>query len=193
MKYFILRFCPIFSSCIPSVVIFLSFLASVICVLLLFFYIAVVIQAWALRMSPMVLSSVLAYILYLVLSELHGLWNLEAQCCIKKDSLIIPILVQINSTPKLKPVYLRSILILSSYVCSGIDRCLFPKELPLNILKAFVAFSILAAASDHLHLLYLIILTILAERYKLWSSSLWNLLHSPLPLVSYQNPVSKYP
>ena len=40
-------------------------------------------------------------------------------------------------------------------------------------------FSILAIWPAHRNNLDLITLTILGERYKLWSSSLWSLLHSP--------------
>ena len=54
-----------------------------------------------------------------------------------------------------------------------------PVGLPVKILKALLPSSILATCPAHLNLLDLITLTILGERYKLCSSSLWSLLHSP--------------
>jgi hypothetical protein len=48
---------------------------------------------------------------------------------------------------------------------------------PVNILKALLPSSISTKCPAHLHLLDIIV-TILGERYKLWSSSLWSLLHS---------------
>ena len=73
------------------------------------------------------------------------------------------------------PISLRSILILSSHL----HLSLFPASIPVKILKTDLPSSILAKWLTHLSLLDLIILTMLDERYKLWSSSFWILLHSP--------------
>ena len=76
------------------------------------------------------------------------------------------------------PVSLRSILILSSHLRLGLPKDLLPIGIPVQILKAILPSSILAAWTAHLNFLDLITLTILGKRYKLWSSSLWGLLHS---------------
>ena len=55
-----------------------------------------------------------------------------------------------------------------------------PLGVPVKILKGLLSYSFLATWPAHLNLLDLITLTLLGERYKLWSSSLWSLLHSPL-------------
>ena len=79
--------------------------------------------------------------------------------------------------PAFIPISPRSILILSSYLRLGLPKFLFLVGLPVKILKALLPSSILARCPTHL--LDLITLTILGERYKQWSSSLWSLLHSP--------------
>ena len=70
------------------------------------------------------------------------------------------------------PIYLIFVLILSSHLHLGIG-------VPVKILNALLPSSILATWTTHFNLLDLITLTVLGESYKLWSSSLWNLLHSP--------------
>ena len=55
----------------------------------------------------------------------------------------------------------------------------FPLGLPVKILKALLPSSIVATCPAHLNLLDLITLTILGERYKLRSFSLWSLVHFP--------------
>ena len=83
----------------------------------------------------------------------------------------------------------RSILILSSHLRLGLPKGRFPARLPVKILKELLPSSIQATWPAHFNLLDLITLTILGKRYKLWSSSLWRLLHSPfsslLGLSSY--------
>jgi len=72
---------------------------------------------------------------------------------------------------------------LSSHLRLGLPKGIFPAGLPVKILKALPS-SILATWSAHHNLLDLINLTILGDRHKLRSSSLWSLLHSPfLPLL----------
>ena len=71
---------------------------------------------------------------------------------------------------------------MSSYLRLGLPKGLFPAGvgLPVTILKALLHSSILSTWPAHFSLLDLITLTILGERYKLWISSLWSLLNSPL-------------
>ena len=75
------------------------------------------------------------------------------------------------------PISLRSILILSSRLCLGRPKCLFPAGVPVKILKALLPSSILAKCHVHLSLLDLTTLTILGKQYELFSFSLWSLLH----------------
>ena len=79
------------------------------------------------------------------------------------------------------PIYLRSILILSSHLRLGLPRGLF--SVFTYVLKALLPSSILATWPAHPYLLDLITLIILGEPYILWSFSLWNLLHSPFAIL----------
>ena len=76
-------------------------------------------------------------------------------------------------------ISLRSFLMLSSHLRLGLPKGHFPAGVPVKLFTVPLPSFILATCPAHLNLLDLITLNILGERYKLWSSSLWSLLHSP--------------
>ena len=69
----------------------------------------------------------------IIINQLHGLWNPEALCRIHKGFSIIPILSLITQFLVLIPIYLRSILILSSHLRLGLPKVLFPVGVPVKI------------------------------------------------------------
>ena len=98
----------------------------------------------------------------------------EVQCCVHKGSPIFPILSSINPIACINTCFIN---IHSNIVINlglGLPRSFFPVGLFVKILEVLLPSPILTT-----HLLVLITLTILGEQYKLRSSSLWNLLHSP--------------
>ena len=78
------------------------------------------------------------------------------------------------------PTSLRSILILSTHLRLGLPCGLFPSGFPTKTLYTPLSTPIRATCPAHLILLDFITRTILGEEYKSFSSSLCNLLHSPV-------------
>ena len=78
--------------------------------------------------------------------------------------------------------YFWSILILSSHLPLGLPKGFFPAGVPVKMLEVFLPSSILVTWPAHLNHQDLITLTILGERCKLFSSSLWSFLHSQFAL-----------
>jgi len=70
--------------------------------------------------------------------------------------------------------------ILSTHLRLGLPSGLLPSGLPTKTLYNSLSIHIRATWPAHLNLLNFITLTILGEDYKLFSSSLCNLLHSPV-------------
>ena len=78
------------------------------------------------------------------------------------------------------PTSWKSVLILSTHLRLGLPSALFPSDFPSKALYTPFSSPIRATCPAHLILLDFITRTILGEEYKSFSSSLCNLLYSPV-------------
>jgi len=78
------------------------------------------------------------------------------------------------------PIYLTSVLILSSYLCLGVPTCLFPSGFPTKTPCPHLLSPIRATCPAYLILLDLITRITFAEQYRSYISPLYSLLHSPV-------------
>jgi hypothetical protein len=94
------------------------------------------------------------------------LWNHKVHYCVHNSLPLIHILSQMNPVHNLPPSFLRSILILFSYLRRGLPSGPFSSGFPTKIFYAFRVSPMRATCPVHVNLLDLITL-IFGEAYKL--------------------------
>jgi hypothetical protein len=98
------------------------------------------------------------------------LWNPMVNYRFYKSPPLVPILSEIDPVHT-TPTSLRSSLVMSDHIRLGLPSGLFPSGSPNSILYAFLFSPLRVTFTVYFILLDLIILIIVGEKYKLWSSS----------------------
>jgi hypothetical protein len=101
------------------------------------------------------------------------LWNPKVQCHVRKSPPWYPILSQMNPVHKFSCYFFNIILRVFFHLRPGLTSGLFPSGFPIKILYALL---MRATYPTHRILLDLLTLIVFGEAWKLWSSSLCNIL-----------------
>jgi hypothetical protein len=107
------------------------------------------------------------------------LWKIKVN--FRFHNLLAPILSQRILPIQPHPNPLRPILIIFSHLSFGLPSTLFPSRFAISILHTFLLSPICGTCLATLILFHLVILVILGEGYKLWSSSSYRFLKPLVP------------